>query len=246
MSRNSRMKAQKKKKVVKKKSGAETFSPFHLLSDELPIYGTWMLEGDLEEHGGAASVIIARKMLGGNLAFGIFFIDVWGVGLKDCFGNLDVSPRTFEREVLKRHPDMNYVPCHLADAQRLIWGGVAHAEKHGFKLPKEFRDWRKIVGQPPSDAPPIEFGKDGKLFVIGEINDIAKRMGTTPQKAMEQINPKGHYLFGMAPEEFPDVFVGSDGEMEALEDVDDSDVDLVVEPEPRQTLSLGPRRPRQE
>ena len=61
-------------------------------------------------------------------------------------------------------------------------------------MPKEFRDWRKIVGQPPAGAPPIEFGKDGELFVIGNASDIARRMGTTQTKAMNRINEKGNFI----------------------------------------------------
>ncbi len=240
MSRKSRTKAQKKKKALKKRSSAQTFSPFHVLNAELPIYGTYVLDVDLKEHG-MTNVIIARKVINGNLVFCVFLIDVWGVGLKDCFGDIDTPPRRFEREVLNRHANMRYKPCDLAYAQRLILGGVEHAKKHGFKLPKEFQDWRRIVGPPPEDAPPIEFGRDGELFVVGEIDDIARQMGTTPEKAMEKISQQGDYLFEMNPDEFPEDFVALDEEAEALEEADDSDSDVGIEPRSRRTLWLPGR-----
>ena len=239
MSRQSRTKAKKKKKALKKQSRGQTFSPFHLVNDELPIYGSWALDVDLKEHG-MTNAVIARKVINGNLTFGIFLIDVWGVGLKDCFGDIDVPPRRFEREVLNRHPEMRYRPCDPSYAQRLVWGSVEHAKKYEFRVPKEFQDWRRIVGQPPEDARPIEFGKDGELFVVGEIDDIARRMGTTPEKAMAKINQHGQYLVGIEPKAFPDDLVVLDGEMETLKE-DDSDSDLVVEPSARRTLWLPGR-----
>lgn len=244
MSRKSRTKAQKKRRELQKKSGRHTFSPFHLLNAELPTYGTWMLNIDLRKQG-ITNVIIARKMIDGNLAFGSFLIDVWGIGLKDCFGDIGVPPRRFEREMLNKHSDVAYRPCNLDYAQRLIWDGVEHATKYGFKTPKEFRDWRKIVGQPAADTSPIEFGKDGELLVIGEIDDIAKRMGTTPEKAMERINQHGHFVSELDPDGLPEELVGIDEEMEIIDEVDDSEVDLVVEPESRRRIVLPSERPAQ-
>ena len=251
MSRKSRMKAQKRKQSLKKKSKRYTASPFRLLNAELPIYGSYILDVDVEEQG-MTSVVIARNTVGGNLVFGGFLIDVWGVGLKDCFGDIGVPPRQFEREVLNRHPEMKYKPCDLTHAQRLIWGGVEHAKKHGFKLPREFRDWSKIVGKLPPDAPPIEFGKDGELFVIGEVDDIASRMGTTPENAMKQIGEQGHFIVGIDPEEtvVVDDEMLVDEEMDnSDEDIDDSDVDLIIDApstsrESKETPLLAPRRPR--
>ncbi len=198
MSRKSRLKAQKRKKA-RTRSQRSFGPPFHLVNAELPIYGTWELDVDLEEEG-MTTVIIARSLPSRDVVFGTFLIDVWGVGLKDCYGNFNVSPRAFEQNVLDRHPELSYRPCDLAYAQSLIWGSVEHSKEHGFKLPKEFRDWSKIVGQPPADAPPIEFGKDGELFVIGKASDIARRIGTSQKKAMNRISEKGHFLLDV-PEE---------------------------------------------
>ena len=230
MSRKSRQKAQKKKRLLQKPQGAGT--SLRRLNAELPLHGAWALDVDIKEQG-MTSVVIARRIMGASLAFGNFLIDVWGIGLKDCFGEVGLLPIQFEREVLRRAGEFSFKPCELAYAQRLIWGGVDHAEAYGFRLPKAFRGWRNIVGRPPADAPPIEFGRDGRLFIMGDMDDIARRMGTTPQQAAAKIAEHGDFVFGINPADAPVVEITDDDEAE-----EDADFDVENVAPPRRRLWL--------
>ena len=143
------------------------------LRSDLPLYGCWVTKG--WEEAGMANVCITRRMENGNLVFGAYLVDIWGLGLKDCFGHVEVPEKEFNSRVL---PQLGrgggLVKAEGALARRLVWGGYTWAQKHKFRVPREFKQWQGLVGEleEGETVEDIAFGRDGKPFLIMDMKDL--------------------------------------------------------------------------
>jgi hypothetical protein len=130
------------------------------------------------EEAGMAMVYMARRMENGNIVFGAYLIDVLGVGLKDSFGNVDIPENLFNGQVLSRlsQGQFRMVKAEPSLARRLVWGSYAWAQKHGFRVPREFNRWHNLVGglEEGESVDDIAFGKDGKPLLIMGLEEIGK------------------------------------------------------------------------
>ncbi|NPV53077.1 MAG: hypothetical protein HPY71_06090 [Firmicutes bacterium] len=150
----------------------------HILASgaQAPLYGCWVNE-DYKE-AGMASVIVARRLPNGRLAFAAYLVDILGLGLKDCFGDMNATEEKFRARILDQGDEgLKHVPCSLLLAQQLVWGGMRYAQQNGFRIPWEFSTWQHIVGPLPEkeQIPPDMFGRDGKPLIIGDLDDIVSR-----------------------------------------------------------------------
>lgn len=138
---------------------------------ELPLYGCFVNSGWRED--GMANVLVVRRMENGLLKFACYLVDIWGLGLKDVFGNFNFSERRLRRdffERLERNTTERFIQIDPSLAKKLVWGGVEYARQNGFKVPQEFSSWEDVIGEPEADTCdwPVLFGVDGRPMIIGE------------------------------------------------------------------------------
>ncbi|MEZ6031710.1 MAG: hypothetical protein R3C17_01280 [Planctomycetaceae bacterium] len=117
---------------------------------------------------GLGEVVISRKSASGEIAMGVFLMDRYCMGVKDCFGRL-VSGAEFEdfKENLKAK-GLSLKKIDASSARRLIEDAIAYAEDLGIKPHANFRSARMIFGDiDPAEATTLfEMGKDGKPYFM--------------------------------------------------------------------------------
>jgi hypothetical protein len=122
---------------------------------------------------GSRSIIVAREKENGNLQFVSFLIDEWKMGLKDCFGNYDISKREFNK-LVARMPQ--YADADIEECKEIVKRGILIAETLGLKIPRDFRKFKHILG----DLDKVEVtGSLYKCFECGK--------GDLPDEIVEQI-----------------------------------------------------------
>lgn len=132
-----------------------------------------------------ANVLVVRRMENGLLKFACYLVDIWGLGLKDVFGNFNFSERRLRRdffERLERNTTERFIQIDPSLAKKLVWGGVEYARQNGFKVPQEFSSWEDVIGEPEAETGdwPVLFGVDGKPMIIGEERDLNHRIRKGP------------------------------------------------------------------
>ena len=182
--------AKRQKKLLKKRQQDKTrrqhlaeVIPFAMLSPKqkirqarrYPIHEC-LINPSWQEQG-LATILVSRRQPDDHLAFGVFLVDVFCLGLKNTFANVDFSESRYVREVVGSvYEQQESEPCDSDLAHQIIYGAIAYARQFGFKPNKDFKlsqhllDAAEDIG--PSD---IEFGKDGKpLFVSGPDDNVQK------------------------------------------------------------------------
>ena len=175
---------------------------------EYPILGCWVY-ADWKDRG-IAPVVVAREQSPDKVIFCVCMIDLYCLGIKDCYANANFSLSKFERE-LPRMCAEKPEKCSVEFAHELIYGAMDYAKKHGFDPHPDFTNQMvNIVLDPPdahSRTQNIEFGKDGKpLYVSGPYDDERRinRILNTLAKTTGEGN--FDYLIGLGGPGFDDDF----------------------------------------
>ena len=122
---------------------------------------------------GSKGILVAREKENGNLQFASFMVDVWKMGLKDCFGKKDVAKSDFNK-IVAQMPQ--YAEADLEECKEIIKQGVLITESLGLKIPKGFSECKYILG----DLDSVEVtGSLYKCFECGK--------GNLPDEIVEQI-----------------------------------------------------------
>ena len=186
--------------------------PVELLEEALkyPLYGCWIDEGWVE--GGLAQVVVARQQSPGQVFFGVYLVDYYCLGIKNCYWLADTSERAFQRH-LEQLPG-HFIPCDPALAHELIYGAVEYAAFYGFQPQMDFRE-AKLVLELPETYPPtgkVKFGYEGKPLYIAGPDDDPERILAKLEKAAGQGNYS--YLMGLSSMEDVELFEAGDSEIE--------------------------------
>jgi len=92
---------------------------------------------------GSRSIVVAREKENGKLQFISVLVDEWKMGLKDCFGEHDIPKKEFDKLVAMQ-PD--YADANLNECKEIIKRGILIAETLGLRIPREFREFKYILG----------------------------------------------------------------------------------------------------
>jgi hypothetical protein len=211
---NAHRKAKQSLKRAKKKKEArrlQTLSPFRRAAHggQLECY-----RGRSDE--GLASIIVLGHLAAGQYAMSGFLIDLWCVGLKDAWGQKQITRAIFENEVLPawRRSGEDIGRASIEEVRKLIAGAVRFSLQNGFRLPEHWDRYAAILGEMEeiATADLSEFGVDGKLRYVGTEEFLHERLAKC------------------SPAEFlarPDVeFVMQEAEFDSEDEADDEDVDL--------------------
>jgi hypothetical protein len=125
------------------------------------------------DQGRMANIFIFRQASTG-LVLSCFHVDLAGIGLKDAWGNYGLTEADMEKiksGAAEEGPPLT--SCDLSLANTIVYGGIAWAEKWGFKLPRDYKIWLRLlepVGQTEIDLG--LFGKDGKPLLILDEDEL--------------------------------------------------------------------------
>ncbi len=152
---------------------------------------------------GMGEVLISRQLSHGNVAFVIFLVDMYCLGVKDVV--VDIGPEAHYRknvyEKLAARTTLTRMKPECA--RKLVEGAVQYALDLELPPHADYRIARRIFGDISAEACSEEFtyGKDGKpLFVSGPYDDAAKCRRVV--RLMEKhCGPGGsHYIMRVRPD----------------------------------------------
>ena len=135
----------------------------------LPIDACY-INSDWKENG-LANVFVVRKHTNGNFTFGVYLVDLFALGTKDTFFNFNQPQEVLNNLIFRA----NIVKTDYNLAHNIIFGANEFAEENGFKIHKDFEKLTKYILEIDDDTIPIieiEFGKDGKPFVIASLGSF--------------------------------------------------------------------------
>jgi len=131
----------------------------------LPIYACFINENWKES--GMASIFVVRKHTNGRFTLGLFLVDIFALGTKDCFYRFNIEKNELD-ELIEKASSERMIEADYNLVHNIIYGGNAFAEDNGYKICKEFNLVKNILEEDTEDIEliDIEFGKDGKQLLI--------------------------------------------------------------------------------
>lgn len=143
---------------------------------KLPIYECLINEGWEDE--GFAHITVSRKHVNGNLSWGVFLVDTYCLGIKDCFYMFNEPESVYQEQMEAFQNDFEIETCDYPLAHNIIYGAEEFAGHFEFSPHKDFKVAQYILEEDDDSIEiiDIDFGKDGKpLYVSGPYDDLAKR-----------------------------------------------------------------------
>ena len=131
-----------------------------------------LVSGGWRESGAAAVVFVLRE-LNGRAAVVSFEIDAWCRGLHNAAGRTDVSDLKVDEILTRMRQDMDAVKVSAEEGRKLVASGIRFAKENHFRLPADWQKFAAAVGVKEwSDADLSQFRKEGKLWFVGELDDL--------------------------------------------------------------------------
>lgn len=181
-------KRKEKREELKKQAASLLTGPRALLkqSAQWPLYEC-LLSEDWQETLTLTQILVARRSPSGQIAAGVFLVDLACLGVKSAFARLFDSQREY-RELRRRlTAQMRMKSADLNLVAKIIREAIAYARQFGFEPDPDYRDAMIVLGDADPDACPIPIplGKDGKPFYIPGpydnapriMNQLARRLG---------------------------------------------------------------------
>ena len=151
---------------------------------------------------GIGQVLVSRQLPNGQVAFVIFLLDIFCLGVKDVAVN--IVPRTDYDQMYHDYAGRGEVDeLTPACARKLVEGGVDYARDLGLPPHPDYRTARLIFGAVSVEecTEEFEYGQDGKpLFVAGPYDDPLRCQQIL--RALENhCGPDGyHYVLPVGPQ----------------------------------------------
>jgi len=180
MGRNSkerqRIKRLRKKKELRRRRGV---SPIvQLAGRSEPVKA--IVNDDQDEYGKASIYVLLKTPQGHAMVS--FLVDTWCLGLKDAFTELSMSVHDFEVTLPERGRDngVEMISIEIPAVRRLVAGGIRFARENGFRLPRHYERAVALLGgieeTDIANADLSGFRRDGKLYWIGSMRELATRL----------------------------------------------------------------------
>jgi hypothetical protein len=167
-----------------------------------PVLHCWVSD-DLWDKG-LGWVCLSRELPNGFVAFAVFLMDRYCLGVKDAMA--DVNGRfTYDKRVTRewrgRFTTKDMDP---ASARKLVEGAVDYAASLGFHPHPDYHKAKLIFGDldPSASTETFEYGKDGKpLFVAGPY-DTPERCRQILRTLTDKVGPDGfHFMMPLFEDE---------------------------------------------
>ncbi len=141
-------------------------------------------------------LMITRRSPKGEIAIGVFLIDLGCLGVKDAFGRIVPSRRAYRREVKRLSTHQEMVRIDLDLAAKIIQEAIAYARELGFEPHRDYHQAKQVIGDahPENCDTLIPLGKDGKpYYVSGPYDDVGRIMRTLRRNLKPD---EFHYIIG--------------------------------------------------
>lgn len=202
------------KKLAKKK--AKRVGKRHVLAQRassgieslLRQAGEWpiieaMVPTELWENG-IGQLVIARQMPDGGIAFAVFLVDTYCLGVKNAFCSI-LSRYQYREFVDQVERNGLLEPVSPESFAKLVAESVAYAKNIGLQPHPDYEDARLLLAgiDPTLSTEQYEFGKDGKPFYIQGPHDSPAMIANLTAR-MAAVG--GHFMrvLGGMPGEFED------------------------------------------
>ncbi|MCA9184581.1 MAG: hypothetical protein R3E01_31955 [Pirellulaceae bacterium] len=133
--------------------------------------------GDLDDQG-MTQALISRRLHGGDVAFAIFLLDTYCLGVKDV--TVHILPRSEYDRTVVAHLAREFAPQPMSPnaLRKLVEGAVEYARKLGFSPHRDYRKAAPIFGDldATSCGEEFEYGKDGRPLYISGPNESSAKM----------------------------------------------------------------------
>lgn len=183
---------------------------------------------------GLGSVGLSRTLADGSVAFAIFLVDRYCLGVKNAWADT-VSRSTYnERIVLKMRPPSTTRKLDPADARKIVEIAVVYANSLGFQPHSDYQRAKYIFGSidVAQSTEELEFGKDNKPYFIAGPNDTPQRCRRILNTLQASCGPGGFdYLVGFSASD--DVFpISHNRQSPRMIDIDETETSLEQEVKP--------------
>lgn len=165
-------KRQKKKRKKTRATGsaaANTEKAVIRRARRYPIHEC-LISGNWQESG-IAAISVARRQSETIMAFGVYIVDLYCLGVKNTYCRADVPLSKYKGDFRAQFVERNEATaCPAELAHQIIYGAVEYAANLGLRPHKDFHLSSHILEERDTIAPndELEFGKDGKpLYVSG-------------------------------------------------------------------------------
>jgi hypothetical protein len=168
-----------------------------------PVLHSWVSTTLWDE--GLGSVLLSRALPTGSVAFAVFLVDRYCLGVKDAWADIGSRSRYDSEIVRKTRATFEVREMSPAAVRKLVEGAVEYARGLGLHPHPDYQKARLIFGDIDAgeSTETFEYGKDGKPFFVGGPHD-------TPERCRQIVNtltqtcggPDGfHYLIPLGGQE---------------------------------------------
>ncbi len=147
---------------------------------------------------GIGNVVISRKMPNGDIAAAFFLVDIYCLGVKNCFFTI-IPPGVYAKRIANLAQKEGAESTMPACAVKLIKDAVAYAEGLGFHPHRDYLSVKRFFGSvdPATCSKEFEFGKDGKPFYISGPHETQADSERIIATLTRKLGPDGfHYMVG--------------------------------------------------
>jgi hypothetical protein len=145
-----------------------------------------LLTKEWQEEGAITQILVARRSSSGQIAVGVFLVDLGCLGVKSAFGRPLHTMQEYRelRDGMKANQDM--IKADLNLVAKIIREAITYADELGFKPDPDYRDAMLVLGDVDPEAcnVPIPLGgKDGKpFFIAGPYDNVDRIMSKLTRK----------------------------------------------------------------
>ncbi len=182
--------------------------------------GSWplrevLLTEEWDQEGALIQILVARQSDLGQIAVGVFLVDLGCLGVKNAYARLLESHHEYQELRQGMTSRQALIPAELDLVAKIIEAGIAYADQFGFKPNPDYHQAKAILGKADPHACAVHIplgGPEGKPFFIAGPYDNVDRIIAKLTKA---VGPDGfNYLVSVGPG--TEVFM-DDEEWRALE-----------------------------
>jgi hypothetical protein len=200
-----------------------------------PVYEC-LISAELELEG-LGDVLISRRAPSGEIAFAVFLVDRYCMGVKNCFGRICSGPQYRSFRESMTNPGRIFKKIDPSSARRLIEDAIAYADRFGINPHPDFRTARLILGDIDSSVATqcFEMGREGKPFFVSGPYQSPAECRTIIARLAAKCGPDGFHF--ISPTDLGDhTLSGSDFEQlgfdvdyEDDDDFDDDECELTMD-----------------
>jgi len=148
---------------------------------------------------GIGNIVISRKMPNGNIGAGFSLVDIYCLGVKNCFFTV-LTQREYNDKVGSLRQSEGLERWDPSCAVKLIEDAVSFARDLGFNPHRDYQMAKKIFGHIDPDECPreFEFGKHGKPYYVSGPNETRADSARIMDTLNRRFGPDGfHYMVAM-------------------------------------------------